>query len=657
MFPRTLLIILGLLTAAFNPATVQATLQPLTSQINAPEATPVTTIGVWSPAYRTSNINNVSLTPNTTFNLDINVTEASSLSQYDMALVYDPTILQTTRIWFNDTIFSPNPATTFQINNGNIYFAVFSRTGGVNGTGTLAHLQLKVLALGFSGLDIDSDRIAPDAPKKVIPGCFRNTPERRVTPDFSHSPNPGPDETSAYMMGDVAVGLILPEGTHLNWTDIDLTATINGVKQGMAWWASQEPLAHLRFFFDIHAKVPISYEPIEMNEFEDTVWIHEAMTRLNYTQGDAYSQVRAYNNDIRSRFKTDWAFTGFVVESTAGPFASGGYAHAYLGGPWWTMSRSSSGAFNSGAYNVAVPAHETGHIFYATDEYDGSKAWSGYLNTPDYDGAVGIMNQNSFRVSTGTRRQIGWTNCDLNGILDILDTTPSVRLDPFPAIIKEASYGFTGAVVDIPHPRTLEFAGRDISINKIISTQYRLDRGEWANATALDGSFDNGLENFTLTLDHLTTGTHYLSVQATNTAGNYAVAEYSFTAVVNAGASPAVLLDSWTGTRNTNLGIPVSLVLKARGVNIRDAPVWLQVVYEARNLRTGLGISLVSRTVLLSAAGEVELSASFTPPNAAGRYEVTASLYYTLTDPAQSQAGWANAGETHFRLLVTASSQ
>jgi len=371
---------------------------------------------------------------------------------------------------------------------------------------------------------------------RAEPKSIRVFPNYTLDPeaDFTRPPSPGYYDTSEYLMGSVAVGIILPEsmGGTYNWTEVEINQTVTGIKKAMDWWASQEPDANLSFLYDLHIQVPTTYEPIEMHIGEDFIWIDDVMSQLNYTSGSAWEKVRAYNNNIRELLGTDWAFTIFVVDSNPhvnlGLFKGGGYAHAFFGGPWVTMSRYSPWAWNSINYHVAVPAHEMGHIFYATDEYNYVREYSGYLNASDNDGAYGIMNRNSFFVSASTKLQVGWRDTDDDGIMDILDTFPEIALDLDPSMMNETSYLFSGAVVEIPYPNKNPYGpGNNVTINKIISVKFSVDDEPWKNASPIDGSFDEALENFTFTLTSLTSGKHSLKIRAINSVGN--VRERDFT--------------------------------------------------------------------------------------------------------------------------------
>src|SRR3989304_4258856 len=159
------------------------------------------------------------------------------------------------------------------------------------------------------------------------------------------------------------------------------------------------------------------------------------------------------------------------------------------------MSRYSSWAYNSADYFRVVPAHETGHIFYATDEYDSDPVeYSGYLNCPDSNGASGIMNRNTLGVSASTRCQIGWADSDFDGVLDTLDVPPETTLSahsPNPTNETRVAYVGNATVVPLPN-RNPKGPKNDVTISRIVGVGFRLDGGTRQMAEAVDGSFDEG---------------------------------------------------------------------------------------------------------------------------------------------------------------------
>lgn len=319
------------------------------------------------------------------------------------------------------------------------------------GTWSVA-IVLAVLGIGFAPAAQVGASSAPSGEEALVAPNVISPPKPRA-------PGPGPDDLSEFFMGSVGVGVFLVEssGTAYDWSDAEVAETLDGIYDGLDWWASYEPRGRLSFEYELHVREPTTYEPIQRSINDDGDWIHEILTNRGYSDPAPWSKARHFNRDLRARLATDWAYTIFVVDSEdsvgQGLFVGGGYAHAYYGGPWVTMSRFSSWAYNSGDYFRVVPAHETGHIFYATDEYNGVQETSGYLNCPDRDFSQGIMNRNTLSVSDSTRCQIGWVDTDGDGIFDILDEPPETSLAlPSPDPTSECELRVTGTATVVAHP-------------------------------------------------------------------------------------------------------------------------------------------------------------------------------------------------------------
>ena len=332
-------------------------------------------------------------------------------------------------------------------------------------------------------------------------------------------------DTSVFMAGTVAVGVWLLEaaGTEFDWTSQEEALSIGGVMAGMDAWVRRGGTgASLSFVFDIHTAVPVSGVPILNPSGSDYVWVGEALAQFGFpAEQGAVEQCFAYNNSIRNQLQTNWAFSIFIADSDArnqGLFAGGGYAWAYLGGPWTFMSRYSSWAFNANAYFGVVPMHETGHIFLATDEYDGHLARSGYLYADDDPSFPAcIMNQNdSSRVCQPTRDQLGWRDLDRDGVIEVLDVPPEVMLEPAP--FPGEPWVGSAAVVALQsqNPR---FPGKAITVARIDHVELRVDAGLWTPATPTDGAWDGYVEAFQWVVPPLCGSSHILQARARTTAG------------------------------------------------------------------------------------------------------------------------------------------
>ena len=341
-------------------------------------------------------------------------------------------------------------------------------------------------------------------------------------------PEPGFLDTSRYMMGSVAFSIILPESTGAidpnqeDWTPTEIATVISKIKEGLAWWASLRPDAFVSFV-DNYYVVNTGYEPINHPQWEEWLWIHDVMAALGYPSGDRFDRVRTFDNDLRDSLGTDWAFTIFVVDSTVdldGKFADGQYfAYAYFGGPFLVMTYDNDGW---GIGNMhGVTAHELGHIFWATDEYDAVSQFSGYLHVEEvsqsgclmHTGVIGCLSDGSPSGSRGTTGQIGWRDWGDNpGVMDILDVPPETSLAVYtPDPTDDDTPTFTGSTTVVAYP---SYEGAWVTINTIANVEFRVDGGPWAPSIPVDGSFDEAVESFTFTTPSLRDGVHTIEARA-----------------------------------------------------------------------------------------------------------------------------------------------
>ena len=349
-------------------------------------------------------------------------------------------------------------------------------------------------------------------------------------------PGPGYYDTSEYLIGTVGVGLIFLESNGAidpsteNWTPTEISNVLSEINQSLIWWSNQNPYAGVSFTLDIHTAVPTSYEPINhpsvfTNPSWEKLWVSEAMAYLGYTSGDWMKRTRDYINAMRTAKGTDWAYAVFLIDSSNdidGNFSDGYSAYGYLGGPFLVMT------YDNGAWGISrmdqVMAHETGHIFWATDEYDGTTEYSGYLNAADVEGSGCLMDTNTLTLSSGTILQGGWRDTDSDTILDIIDTNPDTILTPYPqdpTPLQTLTY--TGSATEVPYPNNNpqpSDPGNDVTVNEILVVLYRIDGGTWMPTIPSDGSWNQPMELYTFTTIPLSHGPHLIETFATNNVGN-----------------------------------------------------------------------------------------------------------------------------------------
>ncbi|MCB9077936.1 MAG: hypothetical protein H6631_10110 [Anaerolineaceae bacterium] len=387
----------------------------------------------------------------------------------------------------------------------------------------------------------------------------------------ANSVTPGYYQTSEYMAGTVAVGIVLVESNGVtdpsseNWTTDEKQLVFNEIVSALNWWVELEPRAHLSFVYDDHFTnpLPTKVEPITRPYSDQQYWIKDAMTAIGYTSSSYFTQVRDYNNALRNTYNTNWAFTIFVVDSSTDSdnrFSDGYFAYAYLGGPFMVMTYGNNGY---GPYYMdAVAAHEMGHIFQALDQYSGAlqacDRKSGYLDVENQNSQYGNCAVNVGSIMRGQTSpysaklidpyaagQIGWRDSDNDNILDPLDTDLPIMIDNYSHIGSTIIVSGSASITPYPSPK-----GDSITINHLTGVKFRINDGEWQWATADDGQFNSPSEDYQATTSFNTPGQHTMYVAATDSAGNVS-AVYATQSIT--------ILDPVDGGLNTELDLPAEV--------------------------------------------------------------------------------------------------
>lgn len=253
-------------------------------------------------------------------------------------------------------------------------------------------------------------------------------------PGMTHIGDEGPagvrafgpgDETSLYLIGSIAVGLIIVEGPtpDLQFSDEERTKVVAEVQEGLTWLGRQEPKAHVSFSYDIRTvrieRAPdptlSGYEPLESH------WRDPGIAKLGFAPN--MGGVTEYVRTIRRNLGTRWGYVGLFTKYPTQHFA-------YALKPRLVMQYSNDGW---GADNIdRVFTHETGHIFGCPDEYAASNCSCdtkcGYLRerngncqpcaTPFVDC---LMAGNTWAMCSSTPAHLGWRDSDGDGALDPVD--------------------------------------------------------------------------------------------------------------------------------------------------------------------------------------------------------------------------------------------
>jgi hypothetical protein len=302
-------------------------------------------------------------------------------------------------------------------------------------------------------------------------------------------------------------------GSGENWTEARKNTCINEVTGALNWWTETYPETDLTFVLHDDT-ASTTYEPINTSIGQHGNWISDCLDDLGYSGGSHWNQCYDMANDNRDNDGTDWTYLIFIVDSyndSDGMFPGGYFAYAYLGGPYQVMTYDND-YWGIGNMDI-VCAHESGHNFYPLDEYPGSPwtPYSGYLNVynGNWQGSTPcIMNSSSLQFQAWnshdnceyTDEMAGWEDTDADGLQDILDVEPETWLDEYlPDPTEDAVVTYTGTTQVQTFPNENPFGnGNDIHIGHINIVKWKQNPPSGANnATAVDGTFDSGEEDYT----------------------------------------------------------------------------------------------------------------------------------------------------------------
>ncbi|MDI7275613.1 MAG: hypothetical protein QME94_06510 [Anaerolineae bacterium] len=258
-------------------------------------------------------------------------------------------------------------------------------------------------------------------------------PPRGVDPAGAHSPSAASSrgrasDTSAYLIGKVAVNLVLVEGQAPAFalTPMEQDTVVAEVQDGLGWLGSIEPKANVTWFYEVR-HVQVEVDPAQDPSFSEDTWRDAAMSKLGYPA--SWAGLEQFVRDRRIALGTDWSMVIFVTR-----FPLWHFAYAYK--PRVVMGYDMDGWGVDDMDRVA--AHETAHLFGASDEYAESKCDCrerfGFLQVENGNCELCapshvpcIMSHNTWAMCDYTRAHLGWRDSNGDGTLDPLDRQPIVQ--------------------------------------------------------------------------------------------------------------------------------------------------------------------------------------------------------------------------------------
>lgn len=186
------------------------------------------------------------------------------------------------------------------------------------------------------------------------------------------------------MVGTVAFCLMYVESDGsidsniYTWSNAAVDHTLNQCASGLSWWVNKARSRSINLSFSLYYYSPDStamnqgYEPIYHSSEDDDLWINAIMSNLGFTYGSKFDRVNAFNTWLKNWAGTDWTYSAFVAynppkQGAPKTFTDGYFAYAYLGGPHTQFLYKNNGWSLNDIWSTL--GHETGHIFYACDEY------------------------------------------------------------------------------------------------------------------------------------------------------------------------------------------------------------------------------------------------------------------------------------------------
>jgi hypothetical protein len=252
-----------------------------------------------------------------------------------------------------------------------------------------------------------------DAPGYLPPQFAENDHDsiiRSVSPEDDDPPQESTGTpTSRYMIGSIAVGIIIVSGTRsdLAFSVAEQEKIVQEVQEGLNFLANAEPRANITFTYDIRL-ITVSSEPGSTSDYEsaESPWRNAALQQMGFQANRSGSSD--YVQNLKQNKRTDWAYVGYFTKYPLKHFA-------YAISEKVCMNYSNDG-WGPDRINQ-VFAHESCHIFGAADEYGSCTCGGnhGHLGVPNNNciNCAGshvpcLMEGNVLQLCQWSRGQIGW---------------------------------------------------------------------------------------------------------------------------------------------------------------------------------------------------------------------------------------------------------
>ncbi|GBB91530.1 hypothetical protein RclHR1_01890004 [Rhizophagus clarus] len=222
-----------------------------------------------------------------------------------------------------------------------------------------------------------------------------------------------PPATSRYMIGKIAINIIIVSGLHqCEYSKDEENKTLQEILKSTDFLANAEPRAQITFIYKLH-RPKVTVKPgatgFNLDKYEklESPWRDAALKELHCFEG--YQGINKLTKQLRDESGSDWAFTAFFTKYEIACYAYSAQQHLVM--------EYKNGNFGPDNIHI-IFAHEVCHIFGAKDEYTGHNGDpSGTLridngNAQDCGGREKCLMQDEELIGLClcefTRGQIGW---------------------------------------------------------------------------------------------------------------------------------------------------------------------------------------------------------------------------------------------------------
>ncbi|MFN0150671.1 MAG: hypothetical protein ACKVU1_08170 [bacterium] len=392
-------------------------------------------------------------------------------------------------------------------------------------------------------------------------------------------------QTSEFFLGRIAVGIVTPQvRSGARWTRDELLAVADAARGAMLYWkgrAAKWSDHPVYLAFEYLDSLETTSSPLTASN--DMRWVSPLMAsaraRLGITEpppalakipDQTFADVYQVVNFLRIKWHADWGFLFVVGWGTRFTEQPGLGAYAMLGGPFLVSPHAPVGNWTLEGLLI----HESGHTFFALDEYccggtsSPCSAVSGYLAVANRNsrnrgfGGCASTTTSCTMATPGrsscafTEGMMGIQDSNGDGVRDILSTQPIVDLLSRDGVAMFDSLGrralsdtitsltplFTGIVRDSPLPNKIAISGigagerafstddpaaepaaagnrAAITMNSLASAEFRIDAGEWRWIRPDSSGYDSAVEDFRVYPSGLSGGTHTIEFRGTNSVG------------------------------------------------------------------------------------------------------------------------------------------